>query len=78
VTLREDFLAAIEREIADGQRRLGDAREHLDEAAPRRVQALTAIADVTLESLIAERDRLRAGAPFDEDAARRFLDSQNP
>ncbi len=71
--LREQYLAALDREIVDGGVRLTQARERLDDEAPRRVQALAAISDVTLEWLAAERDRVRAGGPFDEDEARRLL-----
>ena len=50
-----------------------ETREVMDEAAPLRTKTLAAISDVTLEWLEAERERLRTGGPFDEDAARRFL-----
>lgn len=71
--LREQYLAAIEQEIESGRRRLADAREHLGSDAPDRARATAAIADVTLDWLIAERDRLRAGGAFNEEAARRLL-----
>jgi hypothetical protein len=74
--LREQYLAALDREIVEGEVRLTQARERLDDEAPRRVQALAAISDVTLEWLAAERDRVRAGGPFDEAAARRLLDER--
>jgi hypothetical protein len=72
--LRDEYLAAIEKEIVYGRARLAKASEHLDEHAPRRARTLAAISGVTLEWLVAELDRLRAGGPFDEAAARSFLD----
>jgi hypothetical protein len=72
-TLREQYLAAIEHEIAQGRARLSHARHRIGEEAPPRVQALAAISDVTLEWLTAERDRLRSGGALDENEARRFL-----
>jgi hypothetical protein len=72
-TLREQYLAAIEREIDSAQSRLADARERLGSDAPHRARATAAIADMTLDWLIAEPDRLRAGGAFDEEAARRLL-----
>ena len=74
--LRERYLAALEREITEGSTRLTQARDRLDDDAPRRAKALAAISDVTLEWLAAERDRVRAGGVFDETAARRFLDQR--
>jgi hypothetical protein len=74
--LRKQYLAAIEQEIAYGEARLAKARERLDDDAPRRARTLAAISGVTLEWLVVERDRLRAGGEFEEAAARRFLDSQ--
>jgi len=74
--LRERYLAAIEREITEGVARLTQARERLDDDAPRRAKALAAISDVTLEWLAAERDRLRAGGTFDVDDARTFLEQR--
>jgi hypothetical protein len=71
--LREEYLAAIEREIAQAQGRLASARERLGSDVPHRARTAAAVADVTLEWLIAERDRLRAGGTFDEEAARRLL-----
>jgi hypothetical protein len=71
--LREQYLAAIEHEIIEGKARLARARGRLGDDAPRRARTLVAVSDVTIEWLAAERDRLRAGGPFDEDAARRFL-----
>jgi hypothetical protein len=71
--LRERFRASIEREIASAQSRLVDAGERLGSDAPDRARATAAIANVTLEWLIAERDRLRAGGAFDEEAARQLL-----
>jgi hypothetical protein len=71
--IRAKYLAAIELEIVSGQSRLAAARERFGSDAPDHAKATAAIADVTLEWLIAERDRLRAGGAFDEEAARRFL-----
>jgi hypothetical protein len=71
-TLREQYLAAIEHEITDGRSRLNEARRH-GRNASKRGRALAAISDVTLDWLEAERDRVRAGEAFDEEAARRFL-----
>lgn len=71
--LREQYLAAIDHEIAEGRARLGRARNALDDDAPRRAKTLAAISNVTLDWLEAERDRIRAGHAFDEEAARLFL-----
>lgn len=71
--LREQYLAAIEHELSEGQARLTHARARLGEDPPRRAQALVAISDVTLEWLTTERDKLRAGGSFDAAEARRFL-----
>jgi hypothetical protein len=71
--VRKQYLAAIEQEIDSAQSRLADADARLDSDAPDRVRATVAIANVTLDWLIAERDRLRAGGTFDEEAARRLL-----
>jgi hypothetical protein len=71
--LRAQYVAAIEREIASAESRLAAARDRLGSDAPDRAKATAAIADVTLEWLIRERDRLRAGGAFDEEAARQFL-----
>jgi hypothetical protein len=70
--LREQYLAAIEHELAEGRDRLDRARAS-GATSPARARAVAAIADVNLQWLEAERDRLRAGGPFDEAAARRFL-----
>ncbi len=75
-SLREQYLAALDREIVEGEGRLTQARERLDDDAPRRVQALAAISGVTLEWLADERDRVRAGGPFDEAGARHLLDER--
>jgi hypothetical protein len=74
--LRKEYLAAIEQEIASGEARLAKARDRLDEDAPSRARTLAAISGVTLEWLVTERDRLRAGGEFDEAAARSFLDAR--
>jgi hypothetical protein len=74
--LRKEYLAAIEQEISEGKARLAQASEQLDDDAPRRARTLAAISGVTLEWLISERNRLRAGGEFDEADARRFLDGQ--
>jgi hypothetical protein len=71
--LRRQYLAALDQEIASAESRRSDARERLDSDAPQRARASAAIADVTLDWLIAERDRLRAGGTFDEEAARRLI-----
>jgi hypothetical protein len=71
--LREQYLAALEHEITSARGRLSTAREGLGLDAPPRTQAIAAVAEVTLEWLETERDRLRAGGAFDEDAARRLL-----
>jgi hypothetical protein len=73
VVLREQYLAAIEYEIATAEGRLTDARARVTDSASRRAEALVAISDVTLDWLKKERDRLRAGGAFDEAAARWFL-----
>jgi hypothetical protein len=75
-SLREQYLAAIENEILHGELRLANAREQIGEQTPGRARSLAAISDVTLEWLVTERDRLRAGGEFDEAAARRFLDER--
>jgi hypothetical protein len=67
--LRQEYLAAIEQEISEGKARLAKARAQIDDARARGL----AVSDFTLDWLVSERDRLRAGGEFDEAAARRFL-----
>jgi hypothetical protein len=74
--LREQYLVAIEQEIVSGRRRLSEARHRGGDRESRRAEAVAAVADVTLDWLEAERDRLRAGGAFDEAAARRLLARQ--
>jgi hypothetical protein len=74
--LRKTYLAAIEQEISEGTARLTQARKRLDLDASSRARELAAISGITLEGLVAERDRLRAGGEFDEVTALRFLDER--
>jgi hypothetical protein len=64
---------AIEHEIASGRRRLAEGRDREGHGGSSRADAVAAIADVTLDWLEAERDRLLAGGTFDEAEARRLL-----
>jgi hypothetical protein len=72
LALRERYLDAIEREIAEGRARLNRALAGRENTSSR-AKVLAAIADVNLVWLEAERERVRAGEPFDEAAARRLL-----
>ena len=76
--LREQYLAALEHEIVSARSRLDAARDVLGPDAPPRAEAVAAVADVTLEWLEEERDRLRVGGAFDEAEARRLLERSSP
>jgi hypothetical protein len=73
--LREQYLAAIEHELAEGSARLKSARAARGASASSRADVLAAIAEVNLDWLEAERDRIRAGGALDEASARGLLDA---
>ena len=72
--LRVAYLTGLEDEIGNARWRLSEALRRMSDHETPRLQALVAIASVTLDSLEAERDRAQDGGRLSEPEAMKVAD----